>query len=236
MGLKQIYGSMGGNIPLVDLLVKAGLVGGASKVGSKFIYDRFKGVLPHNIREGMGNDPSNKIGGAAALATALYNTYSRTPEWSSENSTKSNLKAMLSSLLDKDFFDKNPDLVRDTSYSGWFHKNASSFSIGLNERNRFKDSIISKQDSLDTILNDPYITSVQKGTTGLLISDSTPKSLYTSGMDLMKTATKSGVGFGSAYAFGNTLGGIFSLPKGIQSTVSTLGGVAGALYNSKIFN
>lgn len=88
----------------------------------------------------------------------------------------------------------------------------------------------------DVINRDPFLSRGQKGATNMLLEGSEGSgSGLTSGRKLMRSALQAGVGFGTAYLFGNTAGKVLSLSPDITRRLSTVGGVAGALVNTGIF-
>jgi hypothetical protein len=56
-----------------------------------------------------------------------------------------------------------------------------------------------------------------------------------SGKDLARGAVRAGVGYGAAFALGQTVGKIFDLPEPLTDRMSRIGGIAGAIINTGVF-
>ena len=91
--------------------------------------------------------------------------------------------------------------------------------------------------SLTTLSVDPFLSNSQKfQTQGLLLTSNNGQTAgFTSGHSLMKSALQAGVGFGTAYLFGQVAGRLLSLPSDTVKNLSLVGGLAGALVNTGIF-
>jgi len=57
-----------------------------------------------------------------------------------------------------------------------------------------------------------------------------------SGFDIARTAVKAGIGLAAGIAFGKTMGNLFSMNTAQTQRLSNIGAVAGAVYNTGIFN
>lgn len=91
--------------------------------------------------------------------------------------------------------------------------------------------------SLNTLGRDPFLTIGQKQQSqDLVVGAANGQSMgFTSGHGLMRAALRAGVGFGTAYLFGNLAGKVLSLPPEAVKKLSLGGGIAGALVGSGIF-
>ena len=87
------------------------------------------------------------------------------------------------------------------------------------------------------IHRDPFLSLGDKVTVDGIIGG-TPEgdSGMTSGFSLTDTAIKAGVGAVAGFAFGKTMGNLFSLEDESIDRLSRYGGVAGAIYNTGILN
>jgi len=90
--------------------------------------------------------------------------------------------------------------------------------------------------SMDLINGDPFLTLPEKEFTNMLLEGAEgSNSGLVSGKDLAGSAIRSGVGFGAAYAFGTGVGKLLALPTPVTKRLSAIGGIAGAVLNSGIF-
>lgn len=90
--------------------------------------------------------------------------------------------------------------------------------------------------TIDLINQDPFLDLEDKKIVNGLIVDSNNgfSAGKTSGQSLMNTAVKAGIGYGASYLFGKGIGSLLSLPPEQTKTLSQVGGLAGAIYNSGI--
>jgi hypothetical protein len=169
--------------------------------------------------------------------------------------TGSGLKGALSSITNKDYWSKNPKAVEDFKKRHKEEKDKSYFD-SAKERSDYLDSIydsgrgkiasLQMEDpfihervpikyTMDTIQRDPFLDLESKAYTNSIIGGAeNAESGVTSSKSIMRSALHAGVGFGSAYAFGNVIGSIFSLPEKNTKRLSNIGGIAGAIVNTGI--
>lgn len=112
-------------------------------------------------------------------------------------------------------------------------KNAYSDII---ERANYDKDIISPYKMMGHINNDQFLDAWDKLKADSYIADSDPeKRGITSGKKITQTALRAGVGFAPSYFFGKTLAGLAGMPDNTLKRMGTLGGIAGAVYNTGIF-
>lgn len=97
--------------------------------------------------------------------------------------------------------------------------------------------IVPVKDMIGTVNNDKFLDTYEKLKTGTILykSDEKKKGIV-SGRDIAQTAVRSGVGFVPAYALGKTMARFAGFPKETLNRIGSLGGIAGALYNTGLFN
>lgn len=150
------------------------------------------------------------LGGAEAVRTASkYNP---------------NLRDFLNKLTDVDYkTDVYNDLLEPTQ------KNAQDDTL-------LDDKVVPVKDMIETVNMDSFINTYDKlKTNTLLYKSDDRKEGIVSGKDIARTAIRAGAGFVPGYAFGKVITGLAGFPKEVRNRLATTGGIAGALYNTGIF-
>jgi hypothetical protein len=102
--------------------------------------------------------------------------------------------------------------------------------------NPFAHERVPIKHTIDLLNQDPFLTVGQKDfSTHVVQGAEMDGSGLTSGKKLARSALRAGVGFGTAYAFGKTLGNVLSLPKPATERLSRVGGLAAAVVTTGIF-
>jgi len=105
-------------------------------------------------------------------------------------------------------------------------KEASSFDA-------FDGKLIPIRTTMNLIDDDPFLTLGDKQLTNRIIYGAENRDIgVTSGKNIMQSALKAGIGFGSAYVAAKGLGKVMGLPEDTVKKWSRGGELAGALYNS----
>jgi hypothetical protein len=156
----------------------------------------------------------------------------------------------LNSIFSGDHWDKNPERanqlynqsIQDDANEDWDMD--VPFQRGVEKTGAFGDwdspflkekiPVAAVQQYLS---NDAYLSGGQKGMMHTIVDDASngKRSGLISGKDLARGAVRVGVGYGAAFALGQTVGKIFDLPEPLTSRMSRIGGIAGAIINTGVF-
>jgi hypothetical protein len=153
------------------------------------------------------------------------------------------------SMYDSDYWKKHPDRASAKRHAYWQkmlnrpYRIQEGFVSGRTPMERqaadasYLEEDVPIHQSLQVIDRDPFLTLGQKSRVGGLFAGAENMTAgYTSGQKLARSALKAGVGFGTAYIFGQVAGRVFGLPEPVLDRMSAIGGVAGALANTGIFS
>jgi hypothetical protein len=103
-------------------------------------------------------------------------------------------------------------------------------------KNPYEHERVPIKHSIDLLNEDPFLTVGQKSfSTHVMQGSEMDGSGLTSGKKIARSALRAGVGFGTAYTFGKTMGTVLGLPKPAKERLSRVGGLAAAVVNTGIF-
>ncbi len=251
-----------GSIQGLKLLTHMGVLSLLGKQGAKAISP----LLTRNLKGAMpGADiTKKKLGRLGALGGGLVGAYtgSRGLDYSSARDFMKSLytkdyweknpqkvRQRVQNLKKKvKGMDYNPDysLLTDTSNNktgAEYETIAPDFEYGLgNDDNdgcsysAFTPSIPVKE-SQDIINQDQYMHPFGKtALNGMLENADKDRDDKTSQFDLSDAALKAGAGFVPSYLLGRSVGSLLRLPKDSKKRLSNIGGLAGAVANTGLFN
>jgi len=211
--------------PMLDAAVKGLLAGLATKAATKYGYKGLqnlsKGRLP-DLKGSKKAQLGNLLSVLAGLGTSAYTLYTK-----GDTASKGNF---LKSITDPDYWKTNPmaDIQAQKPSYGWYKPPTDL----EKENSDFNRKNIPINFSMNLIQNDPYLDLPQKTVTKSIIYNAENKSVgHTSKGNLLASATRAGLGFGSAYALSSGLGSVLSLQPAAAKQLSMMGGVAGAIAN-----
>lgn len=143
------------------------------------------------------------------------------------------LQARTKSLED---FRKDIDntFMEDPYQDGRRHKKIAA---AFDAEAMFAKDRIPLSSAINFINEDPFLTLSQKDlTSGILQGAENSNTGLVSGASVARSAVHAGIGAGTGYLFGKVTGGIFSLPPPVTRRLSMAGAVAGAIFNTGVFN
>jgi len=178
-----------------------------------------------------------RLAALAALSAGGYGVYKH-GDW------KGGLQALKNSMMDKDYWKKNPDrsaaykpavpeTLRDMEEKAIdMDKQAWGMEEGFSKNPFYREDIPVGQ-SINVIRQDPILFQQNRSKIAGLIVDSTNDKV-TSQYNLTNAAVRAGVDFGTAYLFGQGVGRLLALPDPIVNRVSAAGGIAAAVIGSGV--
>jgi hypothetical protein len=254
----QAYKRTIGSRPLLEsaVLGTTGALAGyyGTPLVSRFLINKLMAFKSPQEREALINEFNNSKdaeGNRRLLAGALGVAGMALPLQNMDFS--SGFGNALKSGVDSDYYKKNPhitgrraDAAREKSTQGSYKSLSRYFQSGrkpfmqkqhsLGFQDNFAAERVPISYSMDLINGDPFLTLPEKEFTNVLLEGAESSSSgMVSGKDLASSAIRSGVGFGAAYAFGSGVGKVLALPTPVTKRLSLIGGIAGAVLNSGIF-
>jgi hypothetical protein len=149
---------------------------------------------------------------------------------------------MKDSMLDPDYWAKNPSRAwlrqslapADIKEERLMASLQNSKVASADFEDSYYDDNIEVPTALRAVHMDPVLLDTNKKEIGQLLTQSSDNGRRTSGFNLTNTALRTGVSFGAAWAFGQGMGQLLSMPKPIVNRLSMAGGVAAAVVGSGI--
>jgi hypothetical protein len=178
-----------------------------------------------------------KLAALGALLGAGYGAFQHVD-------TNYGLAGVKNSLTDKDYWKKNP--IRDIRRGGklpsdevdmleMLDVDTSKEAYDYNDPDdTYYDENIYVPSALHAVQSDPVLLKRNRNIVSGLVASSSDGRNKTSGYRLTSAALRAGVGYGSAWALGQGLGSLLSMPAPIVNRLSQAGGIAAAVVGSGV--